>query len=163
MKRDQVIDKYRAFVAAEGDTLGRLLAAAERAVIERTLMRLDAAERGVISFAQFQLMQQICLSSMRLTQLAERMGMSKQAVAQLVDGLESKRLVHRTPDPDDGRAKIIGYTDEGYNLIAVLLDAAMAAEAELAAAMGSDELKSLKAVLIRIGDTQPSTFQNNAG
>ncbi len=40
---------------------------------------------------------------------------------------------------------------------------AMAAEAELAAAMGSDELKSLKAVLIRIGDTQPSTFQNSAG
>ena len=162
MTREQVIDKYRVFVAAEGDTLGRLLAAAERAITERTLALLDPAERGVISLSQLQLMQHICLSSMRLTQLAERMGMSKQAVAQLVDGLEAKKLVQRTPDADDGRAKIIGYTDRGFDLIAGLLDAAMAAEAEVATALGPDELKAFKAALARIGDIQPAMSESGA-
>lgn len=152
MKREQVIDKYREFVAAEGDTLGRLLSAAERAIIEKMLARLEPAARTAISFAQLQLMQHICLNSMRLTQLAEQMGMSKQAVAQIVDSLESKQLIQRTPDPEDGRAKIISYTEKGYDLIAILLDAAMRTEAELAATIGTDNFKSLKAALLRIGN-----------
>ena len=45
--------------------------------------------------------------------LAERMGMTKQAVQQLVDQLVAERVVKRVPDPEDGRAKRIEFTALG--------------------------------------------------
>jgi DNA-binding MarR family transcriptional regulator len=45
--------------------------------------------------------------------LAERMGMTKQAVQQLVDQLVAERVVKRVPDADDGRAKRIELTALG--------------------------------------------------
>lgn len=45
--------------------------------------------------------------------LAERMGMTKQAVQQLVDQLVAERVVKRVPDREDGRAKRIELTALG--------------------------------------------------
>ncbi len=45
--------------------------------------------------------------------LAQRMGLSKQAVQQLVDDLESEGIIERCPDPDDRRAKIVEFTKKG--------------------------------------------------
>ena len=49
----------------------------------------------------------------RLTSLAERAGMTKQAVGEVVSELESIGYVERVPDPSDGRAKIIQLTARG--------------------------------------------------
>jgi DNA-binding MarR family transcriptional regulator len=49
----------------------------------------------------------------RLTDLAERSGLTKQAVGEAVAELERKGYVERVPDPDDGRAKIIKLTERG--------------------------------------------------
>jgi DNA-binding MarR family transcriptional regulator len=49
----------------------------------------------------------------RLTGLAERAGLTKQAVGEAVAELERKGYVERVPDPDDGRAKIIKLTERG--------------------------------------------------
>ena len=46
----------------------------------------------------------------RLTDLASRAGMTKQAMGQLVDDLEALGYVERIPDPCDGRAKIVRLT-----------------------------------------------------
>ena len=43
----------------------------------------------------------------RLTELAERSGITKQAVGEAVAELERLGYVERVPDPSDGRAKII--------------------------------------------------------
>src|ERR1051325_8377172 len=43
----------------------------------------------------------------------ERMRLSKQAVQQLLDGLESDGVVRRVPDPEDGRGKRVVYTAKG--------------------------------------------------
>lgn len=45
--------------------------------------------------------------------LIERMAMSKQAVQQLLDGLEVAGIVVRLPDPADRRGKLIRYTEKG--------------------------------------------------
>ncbi|MBA2367129.1 MAG: MarR family transcriptional regulator [Actinobacteria bacterium] len=37
--------------------------------------------------------------------LAERASVTKQAIGEVVSDLEGKGLVHRVPDPEDGRAK----------------------------------------------------------
>jgi DNA-binding MarR family transcriptional regulator len=49
----------------------------------------------------------------RLTVLAERADMTKQAVGEVVSELEAIGYVERVPDPSDGRAKIIRLTERG--------------------------------------------------
>ena len=49
----------------------------------------------------------------RLTALAERSGLTKQALGEVVDELERLGYVERTADPADRRAKIIRLTERG--------------------------------------------------
>lgn len=49
----------------------------------------------------------------RLTELAERANLTKQAVGEVVSELERAGYVERVPDPSDGRAKIIRLTKRG--------------------------------------------------
>ena len=45
--------------------------------------------------------------------IVDRMGVSKQAVQQLVDGLTADGIVERIADPDDSRSRIVRYTPAG--------------------------------------------------
>jgi DNA-binding MarR family transcriptional regulator len=49
----------------------------------------------------------------RLTELADRSGLTKQSVGEAVADLEQRGFVERVPDPADGRAKIIQLTAHG--------------------------------------------------
>ena len=163
MDRDATIRKFQAFVNADGETLGRLLFWAEREVLERTLARLSSgAAKGSsadeLTLTQISLLQQLCLGSIRLTDLAKRLGLTKQAAGQIVDTLEAKGLLIREPDPADGRAKVIGYTDIGYTLVSHLIDATLEAEREVASEIGQADLKRLKSALGRIGG-EPGSAQ----
>jgi DNA-binding MarR family transcriptional regulator len=53
------------------------------------------------------------LDGTRASVIAERAGLTRQAITQIVDELEAAGVVTREPDPDDGRAKRIVYTPEG--------------------------------------------------
>ncbi|MCA9505669.1 MAG: winged helix-turn-helix transcriptional regulator [Spirochaetaceae bacterium] len=53
----------------------------------------------------------------RLTELAARAGMTKQAMGELVGDMETLGYVARRPDPEDGRAKRIEFTPEGIELL----------------------------------------------
>jgi len=80
----------------------------------------------------------------RLTELARRVGISKQAVAQLVDELESFGMLERRPDPEDGRAKRIAFSTSGRGALVDGLEALAEVEAELRARVGSKAMASLK-------------------
>lgn len=47
------------------------------------------------------------------SELVARTGLTKQAVQQLLDGLESDGMVRRTPNPEDARTKRVEYTAKG--------------------------------------------------
>jgi DNA-binding MarR family transcriptional regulator len=51
----------------------------------------------------------------RLTDLADRAGLTKQAVGEAVAELERLGYLERVPDPEDGRAKIIKLTPRGVD------------------------------------------------
>ncbi|WP_264007093.1 MarR family winged helix-turn-helix transcriptional regulator, partial [Mycobacterium branderi] len=53
----------------------------------------------------------------RLTTLASKEGVSQPSMTQLVQRLERAGLVTRLPDPDDGRACLIGITEAGQALL----------------------------------------------
>ena len=54
----------------------------------------------------------------RLTDLAERSGLTKQSVGEAVADLEQLGFVERVGDPGDGRAKIIRLTEHGADSVA---------------------------------------------
>jgi DNA-binding MarR family transcriptional regulator len=49
----------------------------------------------------------------RASVIAERAGLTRQAITMIVDELEDAGVLKREPDPEDGRAKRIVYTDAG--------------------------------------------------
>lgn len=51
--------------------------------------------------------------ALRMTDLAERVGLSPSGLTRLVDRLVAKDLVRRRPDPNDGRAALASLTDPG--------------------------------------------------
>jgi DNA-binding MarR family transcriptional regulator len=86
----------------------------------------------------------------RITDIARAQDVSKNAVGQLVSELEDLGYVERVPDPADGRAKIVRYTDQGVALIG---DAAVIAErldAEIANILGAQRLGELRSMLADI-------------
>ena len=58
-----------------------------------------------------------CRGSLRLGDLAESMKLDASTVSRHVQQLGDHGLVHRDPDPADGRASIIGLTDEGRDAL----------------------------------------------
>lgn len=98
------------------------------------------------------LMPHIDLEGTRLTLLAERVGISKQAVGQLVDDLEAMGLLERKKDPQDGRAKLILFSEQGK---AGLLEGLMVLgemEAALALKLGAQTMKAFHQTLLELED-----------
>ena len=68
--------------------------------------------------------------------LAERAGMSKQAMGDLVDQCLAWGLVRREPDPLDGRARRIVFTEDGLAWLRAFEWAVGQAEAEFRQEVG---------------------------
>lgn len=86
----------------------------------------------------------------RLTELAERLSISKQACNQAANQVENAGYIKRVPDPDDKRAKILVLTDDGRNLIKDGVQAAQSAEQSCEQLIGSEALERLKHAMIEL-------------
>lgn len=96
------------------------------------------------------------------SELARRMKLTKQAVQQLVDGLERDGIVRREPDPDDGRGKRVVYTKRG---IAALRDAVQVKreiEADYRARLGARGFDALVHALRALAPAEESGADEEA-
>jgi DNA-binding MarR family transcriptional regulator len=129
--------------------LGRLLGHAMRRFDERVLalMAHDAevplalsnlAARAQVSAAHIHITRHLSREGSRLTDLAERAGMTKQAMGTLVDQCEAWGLVTRGPDPLDARARRVMFTTDGLAWLQAFRSAVAQAEAEFRASVGDD-------------------------
>ncbi|MEV0434830.1 MarR family transcriptional regulator [Nocardia sp. NPDC050413] len=92
-------------------------------------------------------------------EIAEHLGVTKQAASQLVDELVTKGYVERNPHPRDARARLITLTDRGW----ACTRAADAALGELtenwSETLGAGDLDQVRDVLARVvtpGRVRPS-------
>jgi DNA-binding MarR family transcriptional regulator len=152
MEQQKAIEKFQAFVANEGDTLLRLLTKAEQVIAQKTLAQLRNLGYDNISLAELRVMQQLCLSGMRMTELVEQTKLSKQAIGQLIDSLEKKAFLVKLPDPNDRRAKTIAYTDRGYQLIIDVIDATFIVENEVSKLLEQEAHQCLKRSLLTLNE-----------
>jgi DNA-binding MarR family transcriptional regulator len=71
------------------------------------------------TLAQCRVFQRVAAGGSRLTDLAEQAQMSKQSAGVMVDQLEHLGYVSRTPDPADGRARLIVIEARGRRAVEV--------------------------------------------
>jgi DNA-binding MarR family transcriptional regulator len=90
--------------------------------------------------------------SLRLNNLAERMGVSPPTASRSVDALHELGLVERVPDPQDRRALHIDLTPAGKKLLADAKAKAEAAFAPAVAELSDSERATLSALLRRMAD-----------
>jgi DNA-binding MarR family transcriptional regulator len=62
----------------------------------------------------------LAAGGLHASNLADRIGVSRQAVAQAVAALERHSYVNRVPNPDDARARIIELTPRGRQALRVM-------------------------------------------
>lgn len=98
----------------------------------------NLAARAQVSAAHIHVTRHLDRDGSRLTELAERAGMSKQAMGTLVDQCEAWGLVTRTPDPRDARARSVRFTADGLAWLEAFRLAVAQAEAEFRASVGDD-------------------------
>lgn len=142
----------QALERAKKASTGQLLFRCARLLNERALARARALEVAgpPIRAAHTSLFPHIDLAGTRLTELARRVGISKQAVAQLVDELQDMGVVERVPDPADGRAKLIRFTSDGGLVLFRGLELLRSLEAELREEIGARHMDRLHAALLAL-------------
>ena len=86
----------------------------------------------------------------RLTELAERSGLTKQAVGEVIPELEQLGYVTREPDPGDRRAKIIKLTPKGRDACLTGRRLFAEIEREWAEQLGEELLEGLREAAERI-------------
>ncbi|MFC0861601.1 MarR family winged helix-turn-helix transcriptional regulator [Sphaerimonospora cavernae] len=86
----------------------------------------------------------------RLTVLADRAGLTKQAIAELVDELERLGYVERATDPKDRRAKIIRLTERGMAGQAAAARILVDIERRWALHLGQDRIALLRRTMEEI-------------
>ncbi|WP_240431344.1 MarR family winged helix-turn-helix transcriptional regulator [Mycobacterium kyogaense] len=79
----------------------------------------------------------------RLTTLAAKEGVSQPSMTQLIQRLERRGLVAKVADPGDGRATLIGVTEDGIALMNARAAARRERLAKLLAAISDEERDAL--------------------
>ena len=112
-------------------------------------VRADLAQNGFgdVAPSHSALLRNIGDDGSRPSELAAHAGVTRQAITKLVDELERLDLVHRDPDPDDGRGVIVRYTDRGRAGVAIARKRMLALERAYAAQVGADRWAEVRSTL----------------
>jgi len=138
-----------------GESVGRLLLLASRAYSERALELMR--ERGHVGLGMTHalLLPHIDEAGTRLTVLATKAGITKQAVGHSIRDLERLGYVARTTDPRDGRASLVSLTDRGKAFLADALAIRAQVASEFVAALGEEALADLQRILTTLIGAKP--------
>jgi DNA-binding MarR family transcriptional regulator len=89
----------------------------------------------------------------RPSEIADELGMSKQAVNYLLGGLERSGYVRRADDPDDRRSRRVELTERGEAVRQTIRATVADIESELARELGDRSFAQLRGLLLRLNDT----------
>jgi DNA-binding MarR family transcriptional regulator len=137
-----------------GDMLiGALLRVPAQAIHRRIIKELNAAGFEELRVPHVAVLQFPGPDGVRPGTLAERAGISKQAMNQLLRSLESLGYILRCDAPDEGRARIVRFTKRGRTAYAKIHDILRDIEREWSAELGPKDFAQLKELLSRISES----------
>ncbi|MDD9939430.1 MAG: MarR family transcriptional regulator [Myxococcales bacterium] len=138
----------REFAAAKERSVSHALLKAGRLVDELGVARARARLGAPLRRAHTRLFPYVDLEGTRLSELARRVGISKQAVGVLVDELVEMGALERRPDPEDGRARRVHFAT-GPRSVLDGLSVLAGIEADLERALGAPGMRQLQRQLTR--------------
>jgi DNA-binding MarR family transcriptional regulator len=129
----------------------QLLFKCARLANERAMARVnEQAGRPLLKGAHTALLPHLTYEGVRVVELARKLEISKQAVSQTLAEMAEAGVVELTPDPSDGRAKLVRLTNAGAASIAQGLSVLEALERELAAEIGDSKMRALHDALVAL-------------
>ena len=133
--------------------IGALLRVPAQAVQRRLIRELNAAGFVALRLPHMAVLQYPGPEGVRPGTLAERAGMSKQAMNQLLRSLEAQGYIARSDAPDEGRARLIRFTKRGRAAYAKIHDILREIEREWRAELGAKRFAELKTLLVRVWES----------
>src|SRR6516165_11936263 len=130
--------------------IGALLRVPAQAIHRRLVSELNAAGFGELRLPHMAVLQYPGPDGVRPGTLAERSGMSKQAMNQLLRSLEDLGYITRSNAPDEGRARIIRFTKRGRAAYARIHDILRDIEHQWSVELGARDFAQLKRLLLRV-------------
>ena len=132
--------------------LGRLLLLGHRDFAERAGAKLRARGHLGLGPAHTGLLAHFDPAGTRITTLAERARVTKQAAGQLVADLERQGYLQRTPDPTDRRAVLVRFTEAGGRFLVDATEVKDEIEAEYRRRLGEERFRALRDALLVLVD-----------
>ena len=142
-------DELSGLARAKQASTGQLLLKSARLLDELAIARVNQegqASSGAppaLRPVHTKLFPHIDFEGTRLGTIAERLGVTKQAVSQWVAELAETGVLELVPDPEDGRAKRVRFTPRGVEAIHHGLGVLRGIETELAARIGAKRMAAL--------------------
>ena len=133
--------------------IGALLRVPAQAIQRRIITELNAAGFEELRVPHMAVLQFPGPDGVRPGLLAERAGMSKQAMNQLLRSLEGLGYVVRSDAPDEGRTRIVRFTKRGRAAYAKIHDVLGDIEREWSTVLGPKRFAELKELLLRVWDS----------
>ena len=130
---------------------------------DEALRAAQADQLGLdITSAQSLLFAELTLTGSRQADLARQIGVTRQAVNELVGGLERQGLVELVSDPTDRRAKLVRPTAEGRRSIDVAFEVFAELESRLEHEIGVSRVSDLREILIAEWGRSPTGLAGDA-
>jgi len=140
-------------VKARDMLIGALLRVPAQAIHRRIIKELNAGGFDELRLPHIAVLQFPGPDGVRPGTLAERAGMSKQAMNQLLRSLESLGYIVRSDAPDEGRARIVRFTRRGRAAYSKIHDILRDIEREWSAEIGPRQFVQLKELLARVWES----------
>ena len=140
-------------VKARDMLIGALLRVPAQAIHRRIIKELNAGGFDELRLPHIAVLQFPGPDGVRPGTLAERAGMSKQAMNQLLRSLESLGYIVRSDAPDEGRARIVRFTRRGRAAYSKIHDILRDIEREWSAEIGPKQFAQLKELLARVWES----------
>lgn len=136
----------------EAPEVGALLRMAWEELIDELFTKLAAAGFDDLRPVHRSIIRDILVEGLRPTELATRLGLSKQAVNDILRELEAKGYISLGPDPEDGRAKRIVVSDRGRGFATTAARLSRAVGRRWATRVGERRFEVFESVLREIAD-----------
>ena len=134
--------------------IGALLRVPAQAVQHRIIKELNVAGFEELTVPHMAVLQFPGPDGVRPGMLAERAGMSKQAINQLLRSLEAFGYIVRSSVPDEGRGRIVRFTKRGRAAYKKIYDILGGIEREWSAELGPRRFAQLKGLLSRVWESR---------
>jgi len=139
--------------AADKMLIGALLRVPAQGIHRRIIKELNEAGFDELRVPHMAVLQFPGPDGVRPGLLAERAGMSKQAMNQLLRSLETLGYVTRSAGADEGRARIVRLTRRGRAAYAKIHEILRDVEREWSGQLGSKDFARLKELLLRVWES----------